>query len=314
MTGDEVLVALDDAAGRFGIPLAAFGELIDGCAADVRGVTYPTFDDLLHYCRCVAGSIGRLSLGVFGTTDPEQAVPLADSLGRGASAHQHPARHPRGLRRAAGSTCPPRTSTGSAVPWSGDPATGPARDKLTALVEFEADRARTWYAKGLTLMPLLDRRSAASAGAMAGIYFRLLQHIAASPAAVLTRRVSLPAREKALVAARSLARDGAAAAAPARLGHGAARRPAARRPTREAGQMSGTARAHVVVLGGGLAGITAAIALAEQGNRVTLAEARPRLGGATTLVHPRRPGRSTTASTCSCAAAPPTVGCWPGSA
>jgi squalene-associated FAD-dependent desaturase len=43
-----------------------------------------------------------------------------------------------------------------------------------------------------------------------------------------------------------------------------------------------TARAHVVVLGGGLAGITAAIALAEQGNRVTLAEARPRLGGATT--------------------------------
>jgi len=46
--------------------------------------------------------------------------------------------------------------------------------------------------------------------------------------------------------------------------------------------MTETARAHVAVLGGGLAGITAAIALAEQGNRVTLAEARPRLGGATT--------------------------------
>jgi squalene-associated FAD-dependent desaturase len=46
--------------------------------------------------------------------------------------------------------------------------------------------------------------------------------------------------------------------------------------------MTERARAHVAVLGGGLAGITAAIALAEQGNRVTLAEARPRLGGATT--------------------------------
>jgi phytoene synthase len=78
-------------------------------------------------------------------------------------------------------------------------------DKLTALVEFEADRARTWYAKGLALMPLLDRRSAASAGAMAGIYYRLLEHIAASPAAVLTRRVSLSAREKAAVAVKSLA-------------------------------------------------------------------------------------------------------------
>ncbi len=37
----------------------------------------------------------------------------------------------------------------------------------------------------------------------------------------------------------------------------------------------------VVVIGGGLAGITAAIALAETGAQVTLLEARPRLGGAT---------------------------------
>jgi uncharacterized protein with NAD-binding domain and iron-sulfur cluster len=39
--------------------------------------------------------------------------------------------------------------------------------------------------------------------------------------------------------------------------------------------------ARVVVIGGGLAGITAAIALASSGAQVTLLEARPRLGGAT---------------------------------
>jgi squalene-associated FAD-dependent desaturase len=38
----------------------------------------------------------------------------------------------------------------------------------------------------------------------------------------------------------------------------------------------------IVVIGGGLAGITAAVALSEVGADVTLAEARPRLGGATT--------------------------------
>ncbi|HEV2371526.1 MAG TPA: hydroxysqualene dehydroxylase HpnE [Streptosporangiaceae bacterium] len=40
-------------------------------------------------------------------------------------------------------------------------------------------------------------------------------------------------------------------------------------------------RPHVAVVGGGLAGITAAIALGEMGSHVTLLEARPRLGGAT---------------------------------
>ena len=79
--GDPVLLALADAASRFPIPVAAFGELIDGCEADVRGTSYATFEDLRHYCRCVAGSIGRLSLGVFGTPDVAAAAPLADALG-----------------------------------------------------------------------------------------------------------------------------------------------------------------------------------------------------------------------------------------
>ncbi len=78
---DLVLVALGDAARRYPIPLAAFGELIEGCEADVRGTAYATFSDLEHYCRCVAGSIGRLSLGIFGSRELDRAVPLADALG-----------------------------------------------------------------------------------------------------------------------------------------------------------------------------------------------------------------------------------------
>jgi phytoene synthase len=37
---DPVLVALGHAAQRFDIPLAAFGELIEGCEAEVLGSTY----------------------------------------------------------------------------------------------------------------------------------------------------------------------------------------------------------------------------------------------------------------------------------
>jgi 15-cis-phytoene synthase len=206
---DLVLVALADAAARFGIPVAAFGELIDGCEADVRGVTYLTFDDLLHYCRCVAGSIGRLSLGVFGTTEVAVAAPLADSLGVALQLTNIL----RDIREdyLGGRVYLPAEdferfgcSLGNGA-LSGGPPAGRDADKLAALVEFEAERATAWYGKGLALMPMLDWRSAASAGAMAGIYYQLLKRIAAAPRAVLERRVSLSTREKAMVAVRSLA-------------------------------------------------------------------------------------------------------------
>src|ERR1700722_16592048 len=77
---DQVLLALADVAKRYPVPIEAFGEVIDGCVADVTGATYETFEELHYYCRCVAGSIGRLSLGIFGYED-EQAPVLADSLG-----------------------------------------------------------------------------------------------------------------------------------------------------------------------------------------------------------------------------------------
>ncbi len=206
VAGDQVLIALRDAAARFPIPVAAFGELIDGCEADVRGASYATFEDLKHYCRCVAGSIGRLSLGVFGSGDMGQAEQLADSLGIALQLTNilRDIKEDLGNGRVYlpaedldrfGCTLAPPGDDGQVV------LTGP----LAELVRFEAERAREWYATGLRLLPMLDRRSAACTGAMAGIYRRLLDHISASPADALDHRMSLPAREKALVAVTALA-------------------------------------------------------------------------------------------------------------
>ena len=202
---DPVLVALADAGRRFPIPLEAFGELIDGCEADVRGTSYVTFDDLRHYCRCVAGSIGRLSLGVFGTRDVETAAPLADALGV-ALQLTNILRDIREDYRDGRVYLPAedfkRFGTELRPNGSGWPAPDP---KLVDLVTFEAERARDWYSRGLRLMPMLDRRSAACTGAMAGIYFRLLENIADAPELVLQRRVSLSPGQKAMVAVKSLA-------------------------------------------------------------------------------------------------------------
>jgi len=215
---DPVLLALADVKRSFPVPMEAFGELIEGCVADVRGTRYETFEDLHYYCRCVAGSIGRLSLGIFGTGhDLDEAARLADSLGVALQLtnilrdiredHQNgriylPAEDlakfdvdPACL----GGTTPPDP------PAHGGAARPPIPSGFTRLVEFEAERARDWYATGWQLLPMLDRRSAACTGAMAGIYRQLLEQIAAQPGAVLNRRVSLSTGEKAMVAVRALA-------------------------------------------------------------------------------------------------------------
>jgi len=197
---DPVLLALADVKRNFPVPMEAFGELIDGCVADVRGTHYEMFEDLHYYCRCVAGSIGRLSLGIFGTShDPQEAADLADSLGVALQLtnilrdiledHQN------------GRVYLPAEDLAK---FDVD-LDAPNPSQFTRLVEFEAERARDWYATGWRLLPMLDRRSAACTGAMAGIYRQLLERIAAQPGAVLNSRVSLSTGEKAMVAVRALA-------------------------------------------------------------------------------------------------------------
>ncbi|HMG62908.1 MAG TPA: squalene/phytoene synthase family protein, partial [Streptosporangiaceae bacterium] len=144
--GDQVLLALQDAAARFPIPLDAFGDLIDGCEADVRGTVYTTFEELEHYCRCVAGSIGRLSLGVFGCADPSAAAPLADDLGVALQLTNilRDVREDYGNGRVYLPADDLKRFGTELDP--GSPAGLQAGERLQDVIRFEADRARDWYA------------------------------------------------------------------------------------------------------------------------------------------------------------------------
>ncbi|GAB7105921.1 presqualene diphosphate synthase HpnD [Streptomyces phaeofaciens JCM 4814] len=204
---DPVAVALADTARTFPVPLGGLDELIDGVLMDVRGETYETWDDLKVYCRCVAGAIGRLSLGVFGTEPgargAERAPEYADTLGLALQLTNIL----RDVREdaAGGRTYLPADDLAKFGCSAGfDGSTPPEGSDFAGLVHFEVRRARTLFAEGYRLLPLLDRRSGACVAAMAGIYRRLLDRIERDPGAVLRGRVSLPGREKAYVAVRGL--------------------------------------------------------------------------------------------------------------
>jgi 15-cis-phytoene synthase len=256
--GDPVFVALADAHERFPLAPAALGELIKGVRMDVDGVTYERFDDLVLYCRRVAGAIGRTCLAIFGMPEQDSSRVVggegradaggrADAQGRAyaeGQAHARGRAHAEGrayaealaddlgvalqltnilrdlredaengrvylpaedLRRfglvsASDERAAPAILARQALDTRADDAAG----QLHALVRFEASRAQEWFARGMELIPLLDRRSGACVLAMAGIYHRLLDRIEAHPERALRERISLPAREKAWVAARSM--------------------------------------------------------------------------------------------------------------
>ena len=204
-TSDPVLLALGDAAARLPIPTQALLELVDGCELDVRGTRYETFPDLVHYCRCVAGSIGRLSIGVFEPSDPVAAAPLADALGVGLQL-TNILRDIREDLHSGRVYLPHEELDAAHVVLRLDDAGNVADDdgRTSAFIREQAARAEKWYTEGLALLPYLDSRSAACCSAMAGIYHRLLKRIARDPQAVLRTRISLPAWEKAYLAARSL--------------------------------------------------------------------------------------------------------------
>jgi phytoene synthase len=197
---DPVMVAVADASRRFPVPLGAFSDLLDGAESDVRGSAFETFEELERYCRRVAGSVGRLCLGLFLTDDRRAAEPLADDLGVALQLANilrdvgEDLRHGRvylpseDLRR-----------FGCSV--ENGQIEGPAE----LVLAFEAERALGWLQRGLQLAPLLDRRSTACVLAMTGKYRRLLERIATNPTLPLRSRVSLRSWEKGLVVAGSLA-------------------------------------------------------------------------------------------------------------
>ncbi len=148
---DPVAVALADAARRFPLPLGGLDELIDGVLMDVRGEQYETWDDLRTYCRCVAGAIGRLSLGVFGTEPgvpgADRAAEYADTLGLALQLTNIL----RDVREDAGNgrTYLPADDLAKFGCSAGfHRATPPPGSDFAGLVHYEVRRARALFAEG----------------------------------------------------------------------------------------------------------------------------------------------------------------------
>jgi phytoene synthase len=169
---------LAEAVARFPIPRAAFEEIVSGCRMDLETRRYPTFGDLRVYCERVASAVGLASIEIFGYEEPatrDYAVELGLALqltnilrdvgpdaGRGRLylPLEDLARFGVGEAELLAAVTDPRA---------------PRPAGLAALLAFEADRARSHYARAASLLPERDRRSMLPAEIMAAVYGKVLE-------------------------------------------------------------------------------------------------------------------------------------------
>lgn len=161
----------------YGLPRSEFLAMIDGMEMDAReAMRAPPLDDLRHYCRCVAGAVGLLSIRIFGARGAEAeafAVALGEALqltnilrDLAEDAERGRLYLPREMLAAQG--------LNEAAPAAvlADPALDPVCRELAGL-------ARDRFAEADRLLARSDRRALRPALLMMGIYERILDRLLA---------------------------------------------------------------------------------------------------------------------------------------
>ncbi|MBV8675100.1 MAG: phytoene/squalene synthase family protein [Acidobacteriaceae bacterium] len=211
-SSDPVFIALADAQARFQIPCALLDRLVQGTAMDLdRPIpgqydTYPTFEDLYHYCYLVASVVGLVCIRIFGYTDP-RAEKLAEETGiafqltnilrdvredfeRGRIylPTEDLARHSVSIADLASLISKPR---------------GLSPNEYT-LLDAEAKRAEHYYRSGYALLPLISPDSRPALRVLIDIYHALLRRIERHNYAVFSTRISVPTQQKLFILARGM--------------------------------------------------------------------------------------------------------------
>lgn len=166
--------AFHDTVRRFSIPSRYLHDLISGTEMDLTISRYETFASLREYCYRVAGTVGLCCTYVFGFSDP-RAVEYAESLGiafqltnilrdiKGDLAMSRIYLPEEDLRRFG--VAPEDLRHGRLTP------------SLQQLLEFEAERAWSYYSEGARLLPLIEEDSRPALWALARIYSGILEKI-----------------------------------------------------------------------------------------------------------------------------------------
>ena len=188
-----VFVALTETNNRFGIPKEPYSDLLKAFRQDQVKTRYPSFDEVVEYCRYSANPVGRLVLYLGGYSDDERHR-YSDSTCTAlqlANFWQDVVRD-YGIGRI---YLPLDDMERYTVPKS-DIAQRKFTPQFAELMRFECDRTHALFQEGLKLLPLVDRKLRLDIEMFSRGGQEVLRMIEAQGYDVLTRRPSVSKRRQ----------------------------------------------------------------------------------------------------------------------
>ncbi|SAI57804.1 phytoene synthase [Bordetella ansorpii] len=192
-----VTLALQPHLESCGITRDRLIAVVDGMQMDLDQSRYLDWPGLRKYCWHVAGVVGELSAGVFGYTDP-RTLEYASKLGLAFQMTNIIRDVGDDARR--GRIYLPVDELQQFEVKAADILNGVYSERFTALMRFQADRARQLYREAMTTLPEADRRAQRPGLMMAAIYYALLDEIERDNWQVLHQRISLTPLRKLMLA------------------------------------------------------------------------------------------------------------------
>jgi 15-cis-phytoene synthase len=197
-------VALQPFVEPFHLPREQFDALVDGVAMDATPRRYATFAELEPYCHRVASAVGLMCAEIFGYTEPSiknyardlgVALQLTNIL-RDVAVDFRSGRVYLPQDELARFGCS-ENDIRAEVESAGH---GVQSAQVRALLAFQAERAREYFARAVAALPKEDARRFIPAEIMRVIYFDLLRRIEAANYDVFTSVIRVPRPQQARLA------------------------------------------------------------------------------------------------------------------
>ena len=199
--------ALQPFVEPFHLPRAQFDALIDGVAMDATPRRYQSFADLEPYCHRVASSVGLICAEIFGYREPEVLTYARDL---GVALQLTNILRDVGVDYARGRFYLPledlerfgltEEDMSAEIAQAGH---GLRSERVRSLLDYQASRARVFFARAVRALPKADAHRFVAAEIMREIYWALLGRIEAQRFDVFTEVLRIPRPTQARLALRT---------------------------------------------------------------------------------------------------------------